>query len=396
MESFFINVRKGVEWRLKGWAWNLYCQCTYALALIYRRWLHRTIFIGITGSAGKTTTKDLVACILERHAGKVQRGLGSFNFPFNVARVVLKTRVTDAYCVTEIALPNSDAGIDLPVAIFHPTVGVVTNIGGDHISAYGSLDAIAAEKSKLVKALPVTGIAVLNADDPRVLAMQSRCAGRTITYGLNENAMLRGEAINAAWPNRLSFTVRWNGQTARVQTQLCGSHWVPVVLAALATCVALGVPLEAAAAAVADEKPYEGRMSPVELGDGVTFIRDDWKAPFWTIAPTCDFMRQARATRKVIVMGTISDFSGPDTKGYVKVARQALAVADCVLFIGSKASACLRAKRDANDQLFAFPSIRNASSFLEAYLQPGDLVLLKGSTRADHLERLIFRRTGGG
>lgn len=384
---------KGIEWRFAGFKSEKNSQVIYLIAHLYRPMLRQTVFVGITGSAGKTTTKDLLASILDHHFPRGQSGAGTLNGQDNVGRLLLKTRPSDAYCVTEIALTN-DAGLDRQIALFRPTVGVVTNIGSDHISAYGSLDALAAEKSKLVDSLPSSGIAILNADDPRVLAMQSQCAGRTITYGVNENALLRGEAIDAAYPSRLSFTVRWNGQTARVQTQLCGSHWVPVVLAALATGVALGVPLEVAATAVAEVKPYEGRMSPVELGDGVTFIRDDWKAPFWTIAPTFDFMRQARATRKVIVMGTISDFAGPDTKGYVKVARQALAVADCVLFIGPKASACLRAKRDANDQLFAFPSLRNASSFLQAYLQPGDLVLLKGSTRADHLERLILSRTG--
>ena len=356
--------------------------------------LRQTALIGITGSAGKTTTKDLLASILESHFPKGQKGIGTLNGPYDVARLVLRTRPSDAYCVTEIAITN-DAGIDFPLALFRPTVGVVTTIGGDHVSAYGSLEGIAAEKSKLVSLLPAHGIAVLNADDPRVLAMQSQFSGRTITYGMNDDAMLRGEAITSSWPDRLSFTVTWNGQSVRVQTQLCGSHWVPVVLAALATGVALGVPLEVAAAAVARVEPFEGRMSPVQGDDGVTFMRDDWKAPFWTIAPTFHFMQQARATRKVVVIGTISDYIGDSSRRYVEIARQALAVADCVLFVGPRASACLRAKQDASDQLFAFPSLRNASTFLSGYLRSGDLVLLKGSTRTDHLERLILVRTGG-
>lgn len=388
------RVWKGIEWRLVGFKREKYSQFIYWLALLYRPTLRRTVFIGITGSAGKTTTKDLLASILERHFPRGKKGAGTLNGPDDVARLVLKTRPSDAYCVTEIAVDN-EAGIDVPLALFCPTVGVVTTIGGDHVSAYGSLEGVAAEKSKLVKSLPATGISVLNADDPRVLAMQSQFSGRTITYGMSDVAMLRGEAVSSSWPDRLAFTVKWNGQSARVQTQLCGGHWVPVVLAALTTGVALGVPLEVAAAAVGTVEPFEARMSPVQTGDGVTFMRDDWKAPFWSIAPTFDFMRQARAARKVIVMGTISDYVGDATKRYVEIARQALAVADCVIFVGLRASACLRAKQDANDQLFAFPSLRNASTFLSGYLQAGDLVLLKGSTRTDHLERLILMRTGG-
>lgn len=387
------RVWKGLEWRLAGLKSAKYSQILHRLALLYRPRLRRTIFIGITGSAGKTTTKDLVASILEHHFSRGKKGAGTLNGPDEVARLVLQTRPSDAYCVTEIAVTN-DGDLNLQIALFRPTVGVVTNIGGDHVSAYGSLDGIAAEKSKLVKSLPASGIAVLNADDPRVIAMQSQCAGRTITYGMSEHAMLRGDAVQSAWPDRLSFTVTWNGQSVRVQTQLCGNHWVPVVLAALATGVALGVPLDVAAAAVVDVKPYEGRMSPVELGDGVTFMRDDWKGPFWTIAPTFDFMRQARAARKIIVMGSISDYQGDSTRRYVEIGQLALTVAHCVVFVGPRASASLRAKRDANDPLFAFPSLRNASTFLQGYLRPGDLVLLKGSTRADHLDRLLLGRTG--
>lgn len=387
------DIWKSAEWRLNGWTWKLYSQSVYRLAFLRRPSLRRTAFIGITGSAGKTTTKDLVASILERHLPRGQKGFGTLNGPYDVARLVLRTRASDEYCVTEIAVTN-DAGIDLPVALFRPTVSVVTTIGGDHVSAYGSLDGVAAEKSKLVRALPASGIAILNADDPRVLAMQSQFSGRTVTYGMSDGAMLRGESIHSSWPDRLAFTVKWNRQSVRVQTQLCGSHWVPVVLAALATGVALGVPLDVAAAAVGTVAPFEARMSPVQTADGVTFIRDDWKAPFWTIAPTFDFMRQARANRKVIVMGTISDYMGDSSKRYEEIARQALTVADCVLFVGPRASACMRAKRHANDQLFAFPSLRNASTFLSGYLQPSDLVLLKGSTRTDHLERLILMRTG--
>jgi UDP-N-acetylmuramyl pentapeptide synthase len=177
--SVFNGIWKGVEWRLRRRAWQVYSQSVYRLVFLRRPSLRRTVFIGITGSAGKTTTKDLVASILERHLPRGQKGFGTLNGPYDVARLVLRTRASDAYCVTEIAITN-DAGIDLPVALFRPTVSVMTTIGGDHVSAYGSLDGVAAEKSKLVRSLPSSGIAVLNADDPRVLAMQSQFSGRTV------------------------------------------------------------------------------------------------------------------------------------------------------------------------------------------------------------------------
>lgn len=389
---------EGGRWRLH-WVHTrtvywLYQKCLYWVAYVYRRTLNQPVFVGVTGSAGKSTTKDLIASILEHHLSRGRKVQGSANGPMDVAYLVLGTRPSDAYCIAEIAI-SSPGSVDLPLAIFRPTVGVVTNIGSDHLSAFRSLDAIANEKGKLIRSLPSSGVAILNADDPRVLGMQSKFSGGTVTYGLSDDAMLRGESVKAAWPDRLSLTVLWNGQTARVQTQLCGDHWVPVVLAALATGVALGVPLAVAAEAVARVEPFEGRMSPVELGDGVTFIRDDWKAPLWTIAPTFEFMRQARATRKIIVIGTVSDYPGDSARRYVQIARQALAVADCVIFVGPWASSSLRARQSSKDVLWAFATLRDASTYLSGYLEPGDLVLLKGSTRADHLERLIFARTIG-
>lgn len=377
----------GVGWRLR----HLYDQGLYRVTYMHRRRLGNTVFVGVTGSAGKTTTKDLIANILERHLSKGVKNHGSLNWPEDMVRLVLSTRKSDAYCVAEISA-HGPGSVDLPVALVRPTVGVVTNIGADHFSAYKNRDAIAAEKSKLIRALPGDGVAILNADDLRVLSMRSLCAGRTVTFGLAGEAMLRGTAIQSVWPDRLSLTATWNGESVHVQTQLCGTHWAPTVLAALATGVALGVPLTVAAEAVESVEPFEGRMAPIVI-DGITFIRDDWKAPLSTIEPAFDFMRQARAPRKIIVIGTISDYPGDSARRYVQIGQQALAVADCVVFVGRWASAALRAKRDPKDKLWAFALLRDASTYLSGYLRAGDLVLLKGSHRADHLQRLILART---
>jgi len=386
-QKTFGKLADGLRWRMR----HIYDQGLYRLTFVHRRRLSNTVFIGVTGSAGKTTTKDLIASILEPHLSKGRKSLGSLNWPDDMARMVLSTRKSDAYCVAEISAHGPGA-VDLPVALLRPAIGVVTNIGADHFSAYKNRDAIAAEKSKLIRALPSDGVAILNADDPRVIAMQSLFAGRTVTFGLRAESMLRGTAIQSFWPDRLSLTANWNGESVHVQTQLCGTHWAPTVLAALATGVALGVPLKVAAEAVAGVEPFEGRMAPL-VKDGITFIRDDWKAPLSTIEPAFDFMRQARSKRKVVLIGTISDYQGDSTRRYVEIAELALAFADCVVFVGPRASASLRAKRDPKDELRAFPSLRDASTYLTGYLRAGDLVLLKGSHKADHIQRLIVALT---
>ena len=133
-------------------------------------------------------------------------------------------------------------------------------------------------------------------------------------------------------------------------------------------------------------------MSPVIREDEVTFIRDDAKASLWSIPAVLDFMKAARAERKVVVIGTISDYTGNSDRAYVSVARQALAAADQVIFVGSRASKSLKARRHSEDgALQAFPSVEAACAQLREFFRPGDLVLLKGIMH-DHLEELISTR----
>lgn len=381
------RLAKGLGWRLR----SLYDRGLYRFTVMHRRRLRNTVFVGVTGSVGKSTTKDLIAGVLERHLSRGRKSPGSLNWPEDMARVVLGARRSDAFCVVEMS-GHGPGAMDLPLRLVQPTVGVVTSIGSDHLTAFKSRDAIAQEKGKLIRSLPPNGIAILNTDDPRVLAMKSEFSGRTVTFGVAADAMLRGDAIQSVWPDRLSLTANWNGESVHVQTQLCGTHWAPTVLAALATGVALGVPLTLAAQAVACVEPFEGRMAPVVV-DGITFIRDDWKASLVTIEPAFEVMRQARAIRKVIVIGTMSDYQGTSTLRYMEIGQLALAAADVVVFVGPRALAGLRGKRDENDNLRAFTSLRDASTYLSRYLTPGDLVLLKGSQPADHLQRLILART---
>jgi aminoacyl-tRNA hydrolase len=351
--------------------------------------LKRPVFIAVTGSCGKTTTKELIAAILsKRYRGRANPG--NCNTPYHVARTVLRTSPRDDFCVVEVAAAHrTRLPMELPLSMIKPTIGVVTNIGTDHISLFGSIDAIAAEKSKLVSALPSSGTAVLNADDPRALAMRDACAGRVVTFGLSPEATLRAEDIRSDWPNRLSFTAVGADQAVKVETQLCGVHWVHDILAAMAVGQVMGAPLSVAAEALQSVPPIRGRMSPLMTPDGVTFVRDDLKAPLWTITASLDFVRRATAARKVVVIGTISDFPGNPARKYPRVARQALEAADHVMFVGRNASKCLPARRHCNDKtLQAFVTVEQISKFLRSFLRDGDLVLLKGS-EGDNLERII-------
>lgn len=363
-----------------------------------RRWrplLKKPVFIGITGSAGKTTTKELLLGMLSYR----RRGIANpenLNGIGEMPKTILRVRPQHDFCVAELGA-TGPSSLDELLALLQPTIGIVTVIANDHWSAFGSREAIAKEKSKLIATLPSTGTAVLNADDSLVLGMAANCAAKVITYGISANADLRAEDISADWPQRLSLTVRRRTERVNVRTQLCGYHLLPSVLAAIGGGLAAGMSLQECAQGLESVAPFEGRMQPVTTADGVTFIRDDFKAPLWSIGSCFEFMKSARATRKIIVIGMLSD-CGTGKKGgmYAKTAARAQEVADITIFVGPWASSVLKARRPGEeDALRAFSHVRDAASYINSITRNGDLVLLKGTNMQDHLLRIIMARAGG-
>lgn len=378
--------------RVRTAAYDRYLRLSYRRAARHRRRLGGTIFVAVTGSAGKTTTKDLIAAVLARRY-RGSKSPGTHNTAHWVSRTVLAVRPGDGFCVQELGA-SGPGTLDEPIAVVRPRVAVITNIGGDHRRAFRTLDATATEKSKLVAAVPAHGLAVLNADDPRVMAMAGSSRGRVITYGLTPEATIHAESATSSWPDRLTFVAIHGEQRVAVHTRFCGVHWIHACLAAIATGVGLGIPLADTAAALAGEEPWSGRLEPVTAG-GVTFIRDECKASLGSIGPSLEFLRSARVPRRIAVIGTISDYPGRASAVYASVARQALEVADEVIFVGPQALRCAGARTHPKGAaLHAFLTARQAHQHLADLLLPGDFVLLKGSQRADHLLRLVLARRG--
>jgi UDP-N-acetylmuramoyl-tripeptide--D-alanyl-D-alanine ligase len=358
-----------------------------AAATLHRRGLKRVSFIGVTGSCGKTTTKELIAAALASEL-RGRKTPGEGNGLAVTAKTVLRTTSRDAFCVLEVAAGNP-GDLARTARLVRPRIAVVTHIGSDHHTTYRTLEATAAEKRHLLEHAADGATAVLNLDDPRVTAMAAGFGGRVVTFGCSPGAMLRAEQVRSAWPKRLSFTLRFEDRLFPVQTQLCGRHWVGSVLASLGVAVAMGVSLERSIAAITTVAPTPGRMSPVARG-GVTFVCDHIKAPLWTMESVFEFLAEGEAARKVAVIGTISDYAGSSSKAYRRVAERALSVADEVLFVGPNARRALRARHDPEGPpLHAFEALPAAAQHLRSILRAGDLVVLKGSLRPDKLHRLV-------
>ena len=389
------RIGAALEWRVQRGRERALIAAAHA----WRRALPRLLVVGVTGSCGKSTTRALIDAVLTPD-GAQPTVTHNDNQPAQLARQLLRVRPGARHCVVELTPAGFKGRLDfaVPLAMTAPRIGVVTNIAFDHVDLFGDQDGIAAAKGMLIEALPADGTAVLNADDPRVLAMRARSRAPVITYGLDPGADVRAEAMSASFPDRLSFIACHAGQRQRIDTTLLGGHWVHAVLAAIAAGLAAGLPLATIARRLRTAAGTEGRFSLHVRDDGVTFVRDDLKAPLGTIEPALRFLREARAARKIVVVGSISDYMQESTRSgshqrrlvYGDVARQALAVADHVVFVGVHASKCLDA-RDAGapERLQAFYSVRAARPYLARLFVPGDLVLLKGTHRQDRLVDIV-------
>jgi len=365
----------------------------HGLVRVLRKWRVPTSckVIGVTGSCGKTLTKDLIAAILSTEYPGI-KSAGTFNTVWEAARLLYSFDPRNRFYVQEVAA-YSPGFLASFVSVLRPDVGVVTTIGWDHYRAFRGPDAVARDKSALIEILPEDGMAVLNADDPRALAMRERTKARVVTFGLGDSATLRACDVSSVWPQRLSFTLLYEGKSVRINTRLCGEYLVHNVLAALAVGVAFNIPLEDSVRAVEQTEPYLGRMQPIKSPDGIWFIRDEWKAPYWTIDVLLDFVNNADAERKIVVFGDISDRPGTSRLRYRDLINSASLVADKVVLVGSSWDLSITRKLvSKNEKVIKFNEILHASEFLDNMLRSGDLVVLKGNSRS-HLGRLALSRS---
>ena len=385
--SLLTRLKLALAWRREMWRERY----TLARARRKRARLGDTVFVGVTGSAGKTMTKDLAVLVLSRKANTKGNRL-SLNHLSDIARELISINEGVGFAVFEIAT-RGPGTIDKRIDLVRPSIAAMTVVGRDHIKSFGTMEAIAEEKGKLIMALPEDGTAVLNIDDPLVRAVGERATMRRIWFGASPEADLRVLEKHSSYPDPLTLILAYQGQTYTCVTGIHGTHLTVPVLAAIGIGLAAGLPLQECMAALKDVPTTPGRMEVVACQGGVTFLRDDYKAPHWSLQMVLDYLGEARAERKVAVIGTLSDYSLSASKLYPKVARRAMEVADLVVFVGPHALRALKARGNDNEhRLVGFTEIEDAHRFLQAELRAGDLVFLKGTNRVDHLVRLLLAR----
>ena len=364
-------------------------------AALWRRRLRRTTFVAIGGSLGKTTAKELTAAALAT-AGPTARSFRNQNSGVRVAGNLLAVRRHDLFAVQELSA-GRPGHVGRAARLVQPRVAVMLGVRGTHTAAYASQEARAAEKAKLLDALPPDGVAILNGDDPLVAGMAGRVRGRVVTFGESPGCDLVASEVSARFPDRLTCLVRFrDGHEQRVATRLVGAHWVPAVLGSLAVAWVLGVDLERAAAAMEAVEPFPGRMQPRELPNGAVILRDDNNASLDATRPALAVMAEARARRRIVALTDISDAGGHRKERLKLIAPLLASSADVVILIGEGAgygrNRLIEAGLAAGSAL-AFATLREAAGHLRLELRAGDLALVKGRT-TDHAARLFHAQLG--
>ena len=365
---------------------------TLALGLLARAVLGRlpdATVVGITGSSGKTSTKDLTAQLVER-LGPTVAPVASLNNEIGLPLTVLRADEETRYLVLEMSA-RGIGHIAYLAGIAPPRIGAVLNVGRAHAGEFGSVDAVAKAKGELVEALPAGGVAVLNADDPNVAAMAARTAARVVTTGVGPGsaADVRATGLTLDDLGRASFTLRLGGAAAPVALNLHGGHHVANALAAAAIAAELGLGVPAIADALSAATARSGkRMELHERADGVLVVNDAYNAnPDSTRAAIEALAQMSRGGRRgIAVLGYMAELGDIAAESHAEAGRLAAqAGAAVIVAVGAGAAPVLDGARGTAGwpgEAVAADDPRGAVAALRSRVRPGDVVLVKASKAA--------------
>jgi UDP-N-acetylmuramoyl-tripeptide--D-alanyl-D-alanine ligase len=346
--------------------------------------------VGITGSAGKTTTKEAIAHVLGARF-RVMKSEGNLNNHFGLPLMLLK--LEPEYDVAVIEMGMSHAGEICALAkIAQPEIGVVTNVAPVHLEFFDSLAGIARAKYELVESLPASGVAVLNADDEYVSQFGRGFKGKVVMYGTRPTADVRAEKIQSKGTEGTEFDVVIGSLREPAVLPLVGEHNVLNALAAIAVGVERGLKPSEAVAALATLAPADKRGQVLQLGN-ITVINDCYNSNPKALAAMVDSLATMPAKRRIVVAGEMLEL-GPAAEEMHREAgvhiaeKKAEKKIDVLLGVRGLAQAMVDAANQAQIRAEFVPSSEEAGKWLAREAQDGDVILLKAS-RGVKLEKAL-------
>jgi alanine racemase len=345
--------------------------------------------IAVTGSVGKTSVTRATARLLEG-AVPTFRSRRSFNsllgLPIALADLAPEHRVA----VLEMGCDRFGEMARL-TQLFPPRIAVVTSVGATHLERFGTLDGVAREKAGLVAALPPAaagGVAVLNADDPRVLAMRRETRAAILTFGLGAPDLSAREPRLGL--DGTSFLVEYAGRSMAARVALLGMQGLYVALAAIGAALAWGLPIDEAVARLELLEPAPGRMRPLAGRAGATLVDDSFNASPPALDAALAALRRLPARRRVAVLGDMSDLGEQAVALHCELGARAVFLDQLVTLgdLAAELAASARAAGLAPERISVTHTVADALAAVRAGLGPGDLVLVKGSA-AVRMERVV-------
>jgi UDP-N-acetylmuramoyl-tripeptide--D-alanyl-D-alanine ligase len=339
--------------------------------------------VAITGSAGKTTTKDTIADFLSG-SYRVVKNKGNLNNHIGLPLSLLQLRDSPDVAVMELGM-NHAGEIRTLVAIADPDVRVWTNVGDAHLGFFESADAIADAKAEILESAEPHDLLVCNADDPRVMARVPRFAGRTVSFGEAAGASVRASAIEDRGLDGMRARVATPDGETLIETPLLGRGNLANVLAATAVALELGVPLEVVAERAKALRPSDRRGAVHRLRSGVTLVDDSYNSSPSALQRALDVIaNEQRAARKVAVLGEMLELGTFSSALHRDAGHAAAAAGLNVLFVvgggpvRELGEAAVAAGMDPANVRY-FPESAAAAPEIAAALRSGDVVLVKGS-----------------
>jgi UDP-N-acetylmuramoyl-tripeptide--D-alanyl-D-alanine ligase len=360
-------------------------QAYQTVAANYRKSLPLRV-LAITGSNGKTSTKDFAAAVLGRRF-RVTKTQGNFNNHVGLPRTMLEATSQDEVAVWEIGM-NHPGEVAALAKIAAPDAALITNIGIAHIEFMGSREAIAAEKGALAEAIGPQGSIILNADDPFSKNIAARTHAKVIFAGTTAGTIRAGEITQSAHGS--DFTILEGAHRCRAQLPVPGLHMVQNAMLAVAAGRLFGLSLEEAAAGLVAAPLAKARLQIRQI-NGVQFIDDSYNA-------NPDSMKAALRTlveldadgKRIAVLGEMRELGKESARGHREVGETAAELGvDQLIAIGDMGAAIAEAAQQAGlEKTAAVGSISEAAEMLTEITAPGDLVLIKGS-RTARTERVL-------
>lgn len=342
--------------------------------------------VAVTGSVGKTSTKEMIATVLGSKFC-VLTSRKNFNNEIGVPKTLFELGPEHSAAVVELAM-RGPGQIDWLAEIARPQIGVITNIGLSHVELLGSREGLADAKAELLDHLPTDGAAILNADDDFVDFLRDRCPCRVVTFGVKRPADYRAVDLHFAPDGTSRFTV--NG--ASIMLNAPGVHHVINACAACAVADALGISLPDTAASLAEFKTPAMRMESINRADGTTILNDTYNAAPDSMRSALETLRLlAGGRRTVAVLGDmreLGDFSEEAHRYVGEVAGDS--DLDLLITVGTGAmQIAAAAERELTpDHVVSSPDTETAVREVPTLVQPGDIVLVKGS-RAMEMEKIV-------